>query len=59
MSWLTPELIDIVVAVLKSIVILLAVVVSGALSQAPNTAVAPTMIQIVLVRFTAASKPGM
>ncbi|MDH1263599.1 NADH-quinone oxidoreductase subunit NuoH [Pseudomonas sp. GD03944] len=31
MSWLTPELIDIIVAVLKAIVILLAVVVTGAL----------------------------
>ncbi|TBU96831.1 NADH-quinone oxidoreductase subunit NuoH [Stutzerimonas kirkiae] len=31
MSWLTPELIDIIVAVLKAIVIMLVVVVSGAL----------------------------
>ncbi|MEE4462846.1 NADH-quinone oxidoreductase subunit H, partial [Azotobacter chroococcum] len=31
MSWITPELIEIVIAVLKAIVILLAVVVCGAL----------------------------
>ena len=31
MSWLTPELIEIVIAVLKAIVILLVVVVCGAL----------------------------
>jgi len=31
MSWLTPELIDIVIAVIKAVVILLAVVICGAL----------------------------
>ena len=31
MSWLTPELIDVIIAVLKAIVILLVVVVCGAL----------------------------
>lgn len=31
MSWLTPELIDILIAALKAIVILLAVVITGAL----------------------------
>ncbi len=31
MSWLTPELTEVIIAVLKAIVILLAVVITGAL----------------------------
>ena len=31
MSWLTPEVMDVLIAVLKAIVILLAVVICGAL----------------------------
>lgn len=38
MTWFTPEVIDVIIAVVKAIVILLAVVVAGACSASSNVA---------------------